>query len=76
MRIVKLVDPETEATKVGASVGPEQEYFVIDRDKYLARKDLVFTGRTLFGAAPCKGQELDDQYFGVIPEKAGSLVLL
>ena len=47
MRIVKLVDPETEATKVGASVGPEQEYFVIDRDKYLARKDLVFTGRTL-----------------------------
>lgn len=74
MRIVKLVDPETEATKVGASVGPEQEYFVIDRDKYLARKDLVFTGRTLFGAAPCKGQELDDQYFGVIPEKVGEFM--
>ena len=74
MRIVKLVDPETEATKVGASVGPEQEYFVIDRDKYLARRDLVFTGRTLFGAAPCKGQELDDQYFGVIPEKVGEFM--
>lgn len=74
VRIVKLVDPETEATKVGASVGPEQEYFVIDRDKYLARKDLVFTGRTLFGAAPCKGQELDDQYFGVIPEKVGEFM--
>ena len=74
MRIVKLVDPETEATKVGASVGPEQEYFIIDRDKYLARKDLVFTGRTLFGAAPCKGQELDDQYFGVIPEKVGEFM--
>ncbi|MDD6797492.1 MAG: glutamine synthetase III [Clostridia bacterium] len=74
MRIIKLLDPETEATKVGASVGPEQEYFIVDREKYLARKDLVFTGRTLFGAAPCKGQELEDQYFGVIPERIGEFM--
>ncbi len=50
-------------------VGPEQEYFLVDKDKFLKRKDLIFTGRTLFGAMPPKGQELDDHYFGTIPEK-------
>ena len=57
-----------------AGVGPEQEYFIVDRDKYLQRDDLVFTGRTLFGAPAPKGQELDDQYFGVIPERVGSFM--
>ncbi len=74
MRIVKYFDPETKATKVIASVGPEQEYFLVDKEKYLARKDLIYTGRTLFGAAPAKGQELEDQYFGVIPEKVGAFM--
>ena len=49
-------------------------YFIVDRDKYLQRDDLVFTGRTLFGAPAPKGQELDDQYFGVIPERVGSFM--
>ena len=68
LRIVKLFG-NTEAKKVTASVGPEQEYFLVDRDKYLKRKDLIFTGRTLFGAMPPKGQELEDHYFGSIREK-------
>lgn len=74
MRIVRYFDPETKATKIVASVGPEQEYFLVDKDKYLQRKDLIYTGRTLFGAAPAKGQELEDQYFGVIPEKVGAFM--
>ncbi len=74
MRIVKYFDPNTEATRLVASVGPEQEYFLVDKDKFLARKDLIYTGRTLFGAAPAKGQELEDQYFGVIPEKVGAFM--
>lgn len=74
MRIVRHLDPDTKATKVVASVGPEQEYFLIDKDKFLQRKDLIYTGRTLFGAAPAKGQELEDQYFGVIPEKVGAFM--
>lgn len=74
MRIVKYFDPETKATSVAASVGPEQEYFLVDKEKFLARKDLIYTGRTLFGAAPAKGQELEDQYFGVIPEKVGAFM--
>lgn len=49
--------------------GAEQEYFLIDRELYNKRKDLIFTGRTLFGAAPPKGQELDDHYFGSIKER-------
>ena len=72
MRIVKLFDPETEATKVTASVGPEQEYFLISKDSFDARKDLKFTGRTLFGAPAPKGQEMEDHYFGVIRERIGS----
>ena len=55
-----------ECRKVSTTVGPEQEYFLIDEDVYLQRKDLILTGRTLFGAAPSRGQELEDHYFGVL----------
>ena len=58
--------------EVTPSVGPEQEYFIVDREKYLQRKDLIFTGRTLFGAMPPKGQEMDDHYFGSIRERIGA----
>ncbi len=73
LRIVRLFG-NTEATKVTASVGPEQEYFLVDRDKFLARKDLIYTGRTLFGAPAPKGQELDDHYFGTIRERVGAFM--
>ena len=63
MRILKLFG-NTTATKVDISVGPEQEYFLVAKDKFMQRKDLMFTGRTLFGAMPPKGQEMDDHYFG------------
>ena len=63
-RILKLFG--NEARYVRTSVGPEQEYFLIDKEMYEKRPDLVYTGRTLFGAMPPKGQELDDHYFGVI----------
>ena len=68
MRILKLFG-NTTATKVTTSVGPEQEYFLVDKEKYLKRKDLIFTGRTLFGAMPPKVQEMDDHYFGTIKER-------
>ena len=55
-------------------VGPEQEYFLIDREKYGSRRDLMYCGRTLFGAPAPKGQELDDQYFGAIPKRAGEFM--
>ena len=71
LRIVKLFG-NTEATKVTASVGAEQEYFLVDKDLYLQRKDLMFAGRTLFGALPPKGQEMEDHYFGVIKERVGA----
>jgi glutamine synthetase len=71
MRIVRLFG-DTRATKVIASVGPEQEYFLVDREKYLKRRDLIYTGRTLFGAPAPKGQELEDQYFGSIRERVGA----
>ena len=74
MRIVRLFDPETPARKVIPSVGAEQEYFLIDRGKYLKRKDLIFSGRTLFGASAPKGQELEDHYFGVIRERVGAFM--
>ena len=60
--------------RVIPSVGPEQEYFLVDREKYLQRKDLIYTGRTLFGAMPPKGQEMDDHYFGVIRERVGAFM--
>lgn len=63
-RILKLFGETTE--KVITTVGPEQEYFLVDKDMYNKRRDLKFTGRTLFGAMPPKGQELDDHYFGII----------
>ena len=68
LRLLRLFG-NTTSQKVTPSVGAEQEYFIIDRNKYLKRKDLVFTGRTLFGAMPPKGQELDDHYFGAIRER-------
>ncbi len=71
LRIVKLFG-NTEAKKVVAGVGAEQEYFLIDREKYLQRPDLIFSGRTLFGAPAPKGQELEDHYFGTIRERVGA----
>ena len=65
MRILKLFGNE-DVKCVRTSVGPEQEYFLVDRAMYEKRKDLVYCGRTLFGAKPPKGQEMDDHYFGVI----------
>ena len=64
VRILKLFG--RDATRVLPTVGPEQEYFLIDENLYKQRKDLIFTGRTLFGAKPPKGQELDDHYYGAI----------
>ena len=64
LRVLKLFG--NDAKYVRTSVGPEQEYFLVDKDLYAKRKDLIFTGRTLFGAKPPKGQELDDHYFGAI----------
>ena len=63
MKILRLLGNKT-AKSICTTVGPEQEYFIIDEDVYLKRPDLMLTGRTLFGAKPPKGQELDDQYFG------------
>ena len=74
MRIVRLFNKNTTATRVIPSVGAEQEYFLIDRTKYLQRKDLIFSGRTLFGAPAPKGQELEDHYFGVIRERVGAFM--
>ncbi len=64
----------TAVKRVIPSVGPEQEYFLVDREKYLQRNDLIFTGRTLFGALPPKGQEMDDHYYGVIRERVGAFM--
>ena len=71
LRIVRLFG-NTTATKVYPSVGPEQEYFLVDREKYLKRPDLVFSGRTLVGAPAPKGQELEDHYFGTVRERIGA----
>lgn len=71
LRIVRLFG-NTEAKKVTASVGAEQEYFLVDKDLFLQRKDLMFAGRTLFGAPAPKGQEMEDHYFGVIRERVGA----
>ena len=65
---------ETDVTNVSCSVGAEQEYFLVDKEKYLKREDLIFTGRTLFGAMPPKGQELDDHYFGTIKERIAAFM--
>jgi len=71
VRMLKLFGHD-EVTRVSTSVGPEQEYFIVDKAKYLKRDDLIFTGRTLFGAMPPKGQELEDHYFGSIKERIAS----
>ena len=73
LRLLRLFG-NTTSRKVKPSVGVEQEYFIVDREKYLKRKDLIFTGRTLFGAMPPKGQELDDHYFGVIRQRIGAFM--
>ncbi len=74
MRVLKLFG-NTTATKVFTTVGAEQEYFLIDRNFYFARPDLINCGRTLFGAKPPKGQEMEDQYFGTIPERVLACML-
>ncbi len=73
LRIIRLFG-NTDATRVVPSVGAEQEYFLVDREKYLQREDLIFAGRTLFGAPAPKGQELEDHYFGAIRERVGSFM--
>lgn len=74
LRIARLFG-NTQATKVVPSVGAEQEYFLVDREKYLQREDLIFSGRTLFGAPAPKGQEMEDHYFGTIRERIGSFMM-
>ncbi|MDD6021646.1 MAG: glutamine synthetase III [Oscillospiraceae bacterium] len=71
LRILRLFGNK-DVKCVRTSVGPEQEYFLVDKDMYEKRKDLMFTGRTLFGAKPPKGQELDDHYFGVIKPRVAA----
>ena len=71
MRILRLFG-NTDVKCVKTSVGPEQEYFLVDKEMYEKRRDLVFCGRTLFGAKPPKGQELDDHYFGVIKPRVAA----
>ena len=73
MRILKLFGNH-QVTSIKTTVGPEQEYFLIDRQVYEKRKDLVFTGRTLFGAKPPKGQELEDHYFGAIKPRVAAFM--
>ena len=73
VRVLNLLGDE-DVTNVKCSVGPEQEYFLIDREQFLQRDDLIFTGRTLFGPMPPKGQELDDHYFGTIRERQAAFM--
>ena len=68
LRLLRLFG-NTTSKKVTPSVGAEQEYFLVDKQKWLQRKDLIYTGRTLFGAMPPKGQEMDDHYFGTIRQR-------
>lgn len=73
LRLLRLFG-NTTSKKVTPSVGPEQEYFLVDKQKYLKRKDLIFAGRTLFGAMPPKGQEMDDHYFGTIRQRIAAFM--
>ena len=73
-RILKLFG-DADSSLVTATAGPEQEYFLIDRNFFMARPDLMTAGRTLFGAAPAKGQQFDDHYFGAIPERVLACML-
>lgn len=71
LRILRLFG-NTTAKRVTPSVGAEQEYFLVDKEKWLKRKDLIYTGRTLFGAMPPKGQEMDDHYLGTIRQRVSA----
>lgn len=73
LRIIRLFG-NTTSKRVIPYVGPEQEYFLVDKEKYLQRKDLIYAGRTLFGAMPPKGQEMDDHYFGSIRPRVGAFM--
>ena len=73
LRLLRLFG-NTTSKRVTPSVGPEQEYFLVDAEKFRQRKDLVYTGRTLFGAPPAKGQELDDHYFGTIRQRIAAFM--
>ncbi|WP_051515102.1 glutamine synthetase III [Fervidicella metallireducens] len=73
VRVLRLFG-NSEVKRVIPTVGPEQEYFLIDRELFLKRKDLVYTGRTLFGAKPPKGQELEDHYFGSLKERVSAFM--
>ncbi len=73
LRILKLFG-NTDVTHINTTVGPEQEYFLVDKDLFDKRKDLIYTGRTLFGARPPKGQELDDHYFGTIKSRVAAFM--
>jgi len=73
VRLLKLFG-NTTSTRVISTVGPEQEYFLIDKNFFDARMDLVLTGRTLFGASPAKGQEMEDHYFGCIKERVSGFM--
>ena len=73
LRLLRLFG-NTTSKKVTPSVGPEQEYFLVDAEKFMQRKDLIYTGRTLFGAMPPKGQEMDDHYFGTIRQRIASFM--
>jgi len=73
MRVLRLFG-NTTATQVISSIGPEQEYFLVDKELYLQRPDLVHTGRTLFGAKPPKGQELEDHYFGSLKPRVAAFM--
>ena len=73
LRVLRLFG-NTTARRVITTVGSEQEYFLVPKDLYRQRKDLIFTGRTLFGAKPPKGQELEDHYFGNIKEQVAGFM--
>ena len=73
LRVLHLFG-NTDATSVKTTVGPEQEYFLVDKDMFDRRKDLIYTGRTLFGARAPKGQELDDHYFGTIKPRVAAFM--
>ena len=73
LRLLRLFG-NTTSKKVTPSVGVEQEYFLVDAEKFMQRKDLIYTGRTLFGAMPPKGQEMDDHYFGTIRQRIASFM--
>ena len=73
LRVIRLFG-NTDVTSIKTTVGPEQEYFLIDKSVYEKRKDLMYTGRTLFGAKPPKGQELEDHYFGTIKPRVAAFM--